>query len=358
MAWVRGARLAAVLCLGCLIGCGGEDATTPSAPSAPPPPVAGITATVGANGTNSHELTVASGGTVRITLTWADAGVDLDLYLLSSDCNGLPVIDCPPLTFSAALSGTREQIDRTLGTGERYRLWIDSDGGSAQSYTLEVTGAVVNISAAQPDLHLRCSLAQAPLRGCGSGTCVFASSSGFEGTATLACANTPQGLQCGFGPRTVTPSEQEARKAGLTVIVLPDARAGTYPLEIVLSGAGISRSFRMEVVAIQLAPASVRSDVMTVTGCSGYDFDGSPLGDVRLFTSTFVGAWRFRARGSLCRQVLSESDGSFVFEIPHSCYAVDEPVYLTSGGLETCVTPPFRPGRRLHALLLGRSSCP
>lgn len=92
---------------------------------------------------------------------------------------------------------------------------------------------------------------------------------------------------------------------------------------------------------------------MTVSGRAGY-LPGTVAGVDRQFLSTYVGAWGGGPRVRFCTQVLGGSDGRFDLLIPASCFAEGETVYLTSGGLDTCVSAPFHGGTRLEVELLGR----
>ena len=137
--------------LGCLLAmclsawsCGGGGSSNPSTPTPTPvPPTQDVSfsGTVAAFGTASHSLAVTvPSGTLSATLTWADAAVDLDVYLTASSCAGYPPLDCTVLAKSVAESGVREQVTRAVKADERYLLWIDNlTQGKSADYTLAVS---------------------------------------------------------------------------------------------------------------------------------------------------------------------------------------------------------------------------
>jgi hypothetical protein len=95
---------------------------------------------------------------------------------------------------------------------------------------------------------------------------------------------------------------------------------------------------------------------MTVTGRAGYVAGViGPEG----FRSVWVGAWSRGPRGTFCGQVLSAADGSYELLVSAYCFVEGENVYLTAGGLDTCVHRPFHSGGRVEADLYGRwGTCP
>ena len=112
--------------------CGGKAPTAPSAPSTT------INGTVAAYGTSSHDVEMATGGTVTITLTWT-ANVDLDLYLTDNQCSGYPPDRCFILAQSIQSAGRREEITWPVKQQERYKIWVDNfSPGLAADYTIEV----------------------------------------------------------------------------------------------------------------------------------------------------------------------------------------------------------------------------
>ena len=95
---------------------------------------------------------------------------------------------------------------------------------------------------------------------------------------------------------------------------------------------------------------------MVIAGRAGYVAGVLAPGSPQGFTSVFVGAWRggWGSPGQFCVEVLGPQDGSFTLEVPASCFREGEAVYLTAGGLATCVTRPFRSGERVDLEILGR----
>jgi hypothetical protein len=79
------------------------------------------------------------------------------------------------------------------------------------------------------------------------------------------------------------------------------------------------------------------------------------------FHSTFVGAWGTPTNDAFCSQTLAAEDGSFALKVLQSCFTEGAPVYLTSGGVKTCVSVPYQAAAiRRDLVLLGRwnESCP
>jgi hypothetical protein len=101
---------------------------------------------------------------------------------------------------------------------------------------------------------------------------------------------------------------------------------------------------------------------MVAKGKAGYLHGTVEPGAPKAFLSTFVGAWGGSWDGKFCTQTLGNADGSFAFEIPESCFPTDgEIVYLTSGGLDACVSIPYRHATVVTGLVLyGRfgGACP
>ena len=75
------------------------------------------------------------------------------------------------------------------------------------------------------------------------------------------------------------------------------------------------------------------------------------------FAPAIVGAWTNRFSG-FCTQTDTRTDGRFDFEVPQRCYREGEPVYLTAGGMGTCLTLPFAAGSTSYLVLIGKRECP
>jgi hypothetical protein len=99
-----------------------------------------ITGNVIAFGTTEHAITTSRAGTLDVTLTWANPAIDLDLYLTGPQCTGYPPIDCTPLLASSdRFTGTSENIQRSVGSGEQFKVWVDNwDENLPSNYTLTV----------------------------------------------------------------------------------------------------------------------------------------------------------------------------------------------------------------------------
>jgi hypothetical protein len=111
---------------------------------------------------------------------------------------------------------------------------------------------------------------------------------------------------------------------------------------------------------VTLTPPPADPLGMVVYGRAGYVAGIPNPNSPQEFSKVFVGAWRQTWRGDICEQTLGATDGSFVLTIPAGCFQEGESVYLTAGGLATCVTVPFHVGTRVSVELLGRwdETCP
>ena len=112
----------------------GDDPTDPSDPFEQT-----LTGSIEAAGTTSHSITTPRGGTLRAVLTWPNGEIDLDLYLTAAGCNGYPPLDCTILDTSDSFTGTQETVQRTVTSGQQYKLWVDSYSDLDSDYTLEIT---------------------------------------------------------------------------------------------------------------------------------------------------------------------------------------------------------------------------
>ena len=94
--------------------------------------------TVAADGIDMWELSATGSGTggLWVYLLWADASVDLDLYLTDGSCNGYPPLECTILAASVSDTGTSERFSAGIRAGERYRVWVDNWSMTPQSYSL------------------------------------------------------------------------------------------------------------------------------------------------------------------------------------------------------------------------------
>ena len=118
-----------------LSGCGSSSPTTPS------PYTQTVSGTVSAFGTTRHSLTIPQSGNMSLTLTWSDGTIDLDLYLASSACQQLyPLSQCNViLTSNSAQGAVRENVSRSVASGESYSIFVDNlNLSKATSYTLDI----------------------------------------------------------------------------------------------------------------------------------------------------------------------------------------------------------------------------
>jgi hypothetical protein len=127
-------------------GGGGENAnpvgpTSGAASGGTPSVTQTITGTVSAFGSTRHSLGVTRAGSMTLRLTWADASVDLDLYLTSPGCTTdlYPMSSCGVLLTSDASTGTQETIARTVSNGEQFQIWVDNLNATLpQTYTVSM----------------------------------------------------------------------------------------------------------------------------------------------------------------------------------------------------------------------------
>ena len=195
-------------------------------------------------------------------------------------------------------------------------------------------------------------------RGCATATCTVTSRNAFSGPVSLSCSGQPEGIACAIAPSAPVIPANGSATIGFTVSVDASVPIGTHSFAVVGTGGGSSQSFGLDVNVTGVLGPEVRGRAMTLTGCAGY-VEGIPnRSELQHFRSVFVGAWRFRVRGEFCEQTLSEGDGSFQLVIPR-CFAEGEMVFLTAGGLETCVRVPYRAGSVARVELFGRQDrCP
>ncbi len=217
---------------------------------------------------------------------------------------------------------------------------------------------------AQPataDFSLTCTPASLVGIRCGTGSCTVASKAGFAGDVQLSCSGAPPAVRCGFGPNPVRLPADGTARTGFTLSADPAAFRGPVQLRLVASAGGLDRTFDVSLGSAAAAPAAV-SGSLVVYGCAGYT-EGIPNTDsLRGYGGTIVGAWRTPntgPNGGFCREVRGEeADGWFALEVPRSCFAEGADVYLTSGGLPSCVSVPFHAGTVAFAELIGRrASC-
>lgn len=125
--------------LACLLlaGCGDKGGST--GPNEPFQQT--ISGSVTAFGTTQHSFTASRSGTMRLVLTWANAAIDLDLYLTAGSCNAsYPLGSCSMLGISDGVVGTTETIERQVGSGEQFKIWVDNFHTTLGSnYSVQVT---------------------------------------------------------------------------------------------------------------------------------------------------------------------------------------------------------------------------
>jgi hypothetical protein len=119
-----------------LAACGGRsNVVGPSEPETVPSAEA-FTDTVPSLAFTARDYTIFTSGSLDVTLTWANAGSDLDLYVTTDACASLND-PCAVLAKSESASGNRERIGVPVRSGERYRVWVVNYSARAETYTLE-----------------------------------------------------------------------------------------------------------------------------------------------------------------------------------------------------------------------------
>jgi hypothetical protein len=121
---------------------------TPSpAPAPTPAPPAGPftqswTGTVGYEGSAGwykfHDLAVPRDGAATLTLTWANAAVDLDLVVTNVGCTYPYSSSCQVHGISESLHNMPERVTRDMKAGETYRVWVSNFGEMSQQYRIDV----------------------------------------------------------------------------------------------------------------------------------------------------------------------------------------------------------------------------
>lgn len=131
----RAALIVVCACLAAACGGDGNGVTGPSNT----PFTQTVTGTVSTFGWTRHPLTTTRAGQLTVRLTWTNGGADLDLYLAPTSCTDPYASNCTFLARSDAGSGTSEQVQRTVASGESFNVFVDSFAASPQQYSLLVT---------------------------------------------------------------------------------------------------------------------------------------------------------------------------------------------------------------------------
>jgi len=88
-------------------------------------------------GAGYYEVTMTANGRYQATLRWADAGIDLDLYLTTTACSTYPPEGSCLLDISDQVGVNSEAISWNVRAGERYHLWVDNFTDRGTAYTIE-----------------------------------------------------------------------------------------------------------------------------------------------------------------------------------------------------------------------------
>jgi hypothetical protein len=63
---------------------------------------------------------------LRLTLSWANPAIDLDMYLTDATCNSYPPLSCTILATASVGSGSSETLTRTVASGDHLKVWVDN----------------------------------------------------------------------------------------------------------------------------------------------------------------------------------------------------------------------------------------
>lgn len=116
-------------------GGGGSNPTNPT----PQPYSQHLVGTVDVFGTTEHSLSIPRAGSLVITLTWS-TGVDLDLYLTNPTCTAATIASCQLFASATGTIAGRETIQRTVASGESYKLFVDNNSRSqSANYSIDLS---------------------------------------------------------------------------------------------------------------------------------------------------------------------------------------------------------------------------
>ena len=99
------------------------------------------TGTIGSGDTDwykFHDLTVPRDGAATITLSWANATVDLDLVVTNVGCTYPYSSSCQVFAISESLHNMPERVTKDMKNGENYRVWVTNFGDVSQTYRIDV----------------------------------------------------------------------------------------------------------------------------------------------------------------------------------------------------------------------------
>ena len=88
-------------------------------------------------GAGYYDVSMTATGRYQATLRWADASIDLDLYLTTTACGTYPPTGSCLLTVSDRVGVNSEQVSWNVRAGERYYLWVDNFTDRGTAYTIE-----------------------------------------------------------------------------------------------------------------------------------------------------------------------------------------------------------------------------
>jgi hypothetical protein len=121
----------------------GTPEPTPSPIPSPVPTPAPITQTFTGTVTAAtpywkmYELTPSRSGLAKLSLSWDNGTIDLDLSLTSGNCTEFDGSGCTLYQITNGATGTTEQIQRSMQAGEKYRVWVINAGDDDQAYRLD-----------------------------------------------------------------------------------------------------------------------------------------------------------------------------------------------------------------------------
>jgi hypothetical protein len=126
------------------VGCGSGTPYGPPSPTPTPPPARTVLTTKALTlpaGTTAQEtVDNVPSGTVDVRLDWADAAVDLNLYVTDTNCSSiLEILGNACRVLGQAVGPARPEVVTFATTGTaNYSVWARNLGATTQAATVEV----------------------------------------------------------------------------------------------------------------------------------------------------------------------------------------------------------------------------
>jgi hypothetical protein len=139
-----GSRGVVVLALILTAACGSDYSTPPPTPSPSPTPSRTVVATKGLTipgGTTASEtVDNVPSGSVDVRVQWADAAVDLNVYVTDTNCSSiLEILNNACRVFGQATGSARpEVVTFTATSTANYQVWCRNVSSASQAATMEL----------------------------------------------------------------------------------------------------------------------------------------------------------------------------------------------------------------------------